>query len=159
MEIYQRKPNKTTQWYTITNNQEEIHTMLDSATTYSTIPSDSYPIERKIKTNFTLYLLQAYFQCKTKTIQSWIKYIQQLDKWTKFLIQHHTFQQGSESLLLYLTQQANLILATDGSTYERINSGIWSITLENGSHIITWHNPNFGQVKQKKSSERRYMLS
>ena len=51
MEIYQQKPQQTTQWFASTNNQEKIHIMLDSATTYSTIPSDSYPIERKTKKN------------------------------------------------------------------------------------------------------------
>ena len=51
-------------------------------------------------------------------IQSWNEYIQQLDDWTKLLIQNHTFYQGAESLLLHLTQQTNLIIATDGSKYE-----------------------------------------
>ena len=51
MELYQQIPQQTTQWYATTNNEEEKHIMLDSTTTYSTIPSDSYPIERKTKTN------------------------------------------------------------------------------------------------------------
>ena len=55
MEIYQQKPQQTTQWFASTNNQEEITIMLDSATTCSTIPSDSYPIERKTKINFRLF--------------------------------------------------------------------------------------------------------
>ena len=119
MEIYQQKPQQTTQWFASTNNQEEITIMLDSATTCSTIPSDSYPIERKTKTNFRLFPKHAYLQCKRKTIQSWNEYIQQLDDWTKLLIQNHTFYRGAESLLLHLTQQTNLIIATDGSKYEK----------------------------------------
>ena len=119
MEIYQQKPQQTTQWFASTNNQEEIQIMLDSSTSCSTIPSDSYPIERKTKTNFRLFPNHAHIQCKRKTIQSWKEYIQQLDDWTKLLIQNYTFHQGVESLLLYLTQQTNLIIATDGSKYEK----------------------------------------
>ena len=36
----------------------------------------------------------------------------------KLPIQNHNFHQGAESLLLHLTQQTNLIIATDGSKYE-----------------------------------------
>ena len=78
MEIYQQKPQWTTQWFVTKENKEEIHIMLDSATC-STIPSDSYPIEMKPKTNFRLFSTHAYFQCKTKKIQSWTEYIYQLD--------------------------------------------------------------------------------
>ena len=52
MEIYQQKPQQTTQWFASTNNQEEIHIMLDSATICSTIPST--PSKRE-KTNFCLF--------------------------------------------------------------------------------------------------------
>ena len=105
MEIYQQKPQQTTQWFASKNNQEEIHIMLDSAKICFIIPSDSNPIERKTKTNFRLFPKHAYIQCKTKTIQSWNEYIQQLDDWTKLFIQNYTFHQGVESLLLYLTQK------------------------------------------------------
>ena len=47
MKIYQKKPQQTTQWFASTKNQEEIQIILDSATTCSAIPSDSYPVERK----------------------------------------------------------------------------------------------------------------
>ena len=66
MEIYQQKPQQTTQWFASTNNQEEITIMLDSATTCSTIPSDSYPIERKTKTNFRLFPSTLTFNAKIK---------------------------------------------------------------------------------------------
>ena len=75
-----------------------MHIMLHSATTCSTIPNDSYPIEQKTKTNFILYPLQVYLQCKTKTIQL-------------FLIQIHIFQHGVDSLLIYLTQQQKTIIS------------------------------------------------
>ena len=133
-----------------TNNQEEIHIMLDSAKICLTIPSDSNPIERKTKTNFRLFPKHAYLQCKTKTIQSRNEYIQQLDDWTKLFIQNYTFHQGVESLLLYLTQHTNLIIATDGSKYEK-NGGSWIISLENGIHIATGHNPNFVQANKTSS--------
>jgi len=55
MEIYQQKPQHTTQWSASTNNQEEIQIMLDSATTCSTIPSDSYLIERKTKNKLSTF--------------------------------------------------------------------------------------------------------
>ena len=60
MEIYKQKSIKTPQWYATTINQEKINIMLDSATPYSIIPSDSYLIEWKTKTNFRLYPLQLY---------------------------------------------------------------------------------------------------
>ena len=49
MEIYQQKPQQTTQWFASTNNQEEIQIMLDSSTSCSTIPSDSYPHRKENK--------------------------------------------------------------------------------------------------------------
>ena len=79
MVIYQQKPQQTTQWFASTKIQEEIQIILDSATTCSAIPSDSYFIERKTKTNFRLFSKHAYIQCKRKTIQSWKEYIQHLD--------------------------------------------------------------------------------
>ena len=151
MEIYQQKPQQTTQWFASTNNQEEIQIMLDSSTSCSTIPSDSYPIERKTKTNFRLFPNHAHIQCKRKTIQSWKEYIQQLDDWTKLLIQNHNFHQGAESLPLHITQQTNLIIATDGSKYEKRNGGSCIIALEDGTHIATGHNPNFGQANKTSS--------
>ena len=94
--------------------------MLDSATVCSTIPSDSYPIERKTKTGFRLHPMHIYIQRKPTTIQLWTEYIQQLDEWIKLLIQHHIFQQGVELLLLYIKQQKNLIIATNGSKYKKM---------------------------------------
>ena len=79
MEIYQQKPQQTTQWFTSNNYQEEIYIMLDLSTICSTIPSDSYPIERKTKTKFHPFPTHAYLQYKAKTIKSWTEYIQQLD--------------------------------------------------------------------------------
>ena len=55
--------------------------MLDSAAMCSTIPSDSYPIERKTKTGFRLHPMHVYIQRKPTTIQLWTEYIQQLDEW------------------------------------------------------------------------------
>ena len=77
-------------------------------------------------------------------------YIQQLDAGAKLLIQHHTFNQGVESLLLYLTHK-KLSIATDGSKYEKINGDSWSISLEGSKRIATGHDSNFGQVKQTSS--------
>lgn len=33
----------------------------------------------------------------------------------------------------------------------KLNGGSWSIVLEDNRNIVTDHNPNFGQAKQKSS--------
>ena len=60
------KLDRTMQWYATTKSQKELHIMLDSATTCSTIPSDSYPIERKSRTGFRIYPINTCIQNKPR---------------------------------------------------------------------------------------------
>ena len=51
-EIYQQKLNSIIKWNVTSREKKETHIMLDSIAVCSTIPSNSYPIERKSKTGF-----------------------------------------------------------------------------------------------------------
>lgn len=44
-----------------------------------------------------------------------------------------------------------MIITTEGSKYKTKSGGSWIISLEDGKHIVTCHNTNFGQVNQTLS--------
>ena len=49
-----------------------------------------------------------------------------------------------DPLFYYIINNNSLIISTDGTTQARKNGGGW-IVLEDGTKIVSGHNPNFGQ--------------
>ena len=50
-----------------------------------------------------------------------------------------------DPLFYYIINSNSLIISTDGTTQKRKSSGSWIIALEDGTKIVSGHNPNFGQ--------------
>ena len=64
-----------------------------------------------------------------------------------------------DPLFYYIINNNNLIISTDGTTKTRKSGGSWTIALEDGTEIVSGHNPNFGQSEDINSYRTEIYVS
>ena len=137
-------------WFATDARRTTIEKNVDSQEAESSIPADAHPIKHINNNMFYIKRISEPTQTNNQPL-SLIDFILAKPEWQCLLIENFNENTNARSLLQYLMDKSELIIASDGSKTRTKSGGGWVIATKDGTIIIRGANPDFGQLGNMNS--------